>query len=260
MSEFEAITVNVSNRVATLALNRPKAMNAMSQQLRQEMIEALTQIESNDDARIVVITGAGRGFCSGTDLSEGLAGFDSIEAQIQQEYKPILDEIANSDKLFISAVNGACAGIGAALAVTCDFTVMADNAFIYLPFAGIGLVPDGGASFHLVHALGYKRALQLFVESGRLQADECLQYGLANKVVAADDLLVETQAWAEKLAAGSPLAQKLGKDCMRQAMESTLDEVINLEAGHQNTTQQSKDSLAAITAFFSKQVPVFTGE
>ena len=260
MSNFESITYNVNNRVATITMNRPKAMNAMSQQLRQEMIAATSQADADDNVRVIVITAEGRGFCSGTDLSEGLAGFACIEDQIQAEYKPILDAIANSSKLYISAVQGACAGIGTALAITCDLTVMADNAFFFLPFNAIGLVPDGGASYHFVKAMGYKRALQLALESGRLGAAESLQYGLVNKVVALEELPSSVQAWAEILAEGAPIAQKLTKDCMRKAQTGELEDIINLEAKHQNTCSASQDSLNAIGSFFKKEKPVFRGE
>lgn len=260
MSDFETIIYSVVNRVATITMNRPKAMNAMSQQLRKDMIVAVQNAEQDDEVRIVVIAAAGKGFCSGTDLTEGLAGFATIEDQIQEEYKPILDAIANSSRLYISAVNGACAGIGTSLAITCDFTVMADNAFFFLPFAGIGLIPDGGASFHFVKAMGYKRALQLVVEAGRLSAEESLHYGLANKVVPLNELTDSVQAWAEKLAQGSPLSQKLSKECMRKGVEASLDEVIDLEARHQVTCSTSQDSLNAIGAFFKKEKPVFKGQ
>jgi len=260
MSDYETVNYSVAKRVATIALNRPKAMNAFTKQLRLELLAAIERAENDSDVRVVVLTGEGRGFSSGADLAAGLEGHDTIESQILEEYKPILLAIDQSSKLFIAAVNGACAGVGSAMAMTCDFMVMAEDAFVYLAFAAVGLIPDGGASYQLVNALGYRRAMQLFVEAGRLTAEQCQQYGVANKVVPADELLPQTQAWAEILAQGAPLAQQLGKQVMRSASRSSFADVINTEAKLQVTTTTSQDHQNATMAFFSKQKPVFVGK
>jgi len=259
MSDFECITYSIENRVATISLNRPKAMNAISQKMRQELLQVIEASEANDDVRVVVIRAEGRGFSSGTDLTEGLTGYATIDEQIQLEYKPVLMAIHNAEKLYIASVHGACAGIGAALAMTCDLAVMADNAFLYLAFAGLSLVPDGGMSHHLVNAMGYKKAMQLFAEAGRLPAVECEKYGLANKVVAVEELAATSQSWAENLAQGAPLAQKFGKKIMREVHVSSYSETVDQESKIQTTCMNSKDCEGAITAFFAKQKPVFEG-
>ena len=138
--------------------------------MRQELLAAIQQAEESDEVRVVIISGAGKGFSSGADLKEGMAGYETIEAQIQAEYKPFLSTISNSDKIYISSVRGAAAGIGGALAMTCDLTVMAESAYIYQAFAAIALLPDGGATWHLVNTLGYKRAFELIVEAEKLPA------------------------------------------------------------------------------------------
>ena len=260
MTNFETTNYTVTNRIATIKLNRPKAMNAFNEKLRMDLTAAIEKAETDDDVRVVILTGEGRGFSAGADLMDGLAGYDDIESQILKEYKPFLTTIDQSPKLYISAVNGACAGIGIALAMTCDFTVMADDAYLYLAFAAIGLIPDGGASYHLVNAMGYKKAMQLFVEAGRLEPQECLDYGLANKVVPANELLNQTQAWAEKLAQGAPLAQKFGKQVLRSAARSSLTDVIDQEAKIQVITTTSEDHINATMAFFKKEKPVFIGK
>ncbi len=260
MNELQTITFNVENRVATITLNLPATMNAISQKMRGELLEAITAIENDNNIRVAVIAAAGKGFSSGTDLSEGLAGYNTIEEQIIAEYKPILDGIDQSSKLYISAINGACAGVGSSLALVCDLSVMGESAFVYLPFAGIGLVPDGGACYHLINAMGYKRAMELFVESGRLKADACLQYGLVNKVVPDSELHEATKTWAEKLATGAPLSHRLGKSAFKYAQRESFADTVALEAKYQVTTSFSKDSQAAVEAFFAKKTPVFTGE
>lgn len=260
MSEFETIIYAVKNNVATICLNRPKTLNAMSQVMRHELLQAINTAEENDDVRIVVIRAEGRGFSAGTDLSEGLAGFDTINDQIQQEYKPILMGVANSTKPYMSSIHGACAGIGGALAMACDLSIMADDAFLYLAFANVALVPDGGISHHLVNRMGYKKAYETFIEAKRMTAEECLNYGLVNKVCTADELHSNAQAWAEVLAEGAPLAQKFGKQIMRKVHQSTFEETLNMESRLQMECHTSKDSEAAITAFFNKQKPQFIGE
>lgn len=260
MSDFQSVLYSVTNRVATIKMNRPKAMNAFDNALRIDLLAAIQKADQDDDVRVVIITGEGKGFSAGHDLQNAYGGYDTIEECILKEYKPFLMAVYESDKLFISAVNGAAAGIGGALALTCDFTVMSEKAYIYQAFAAIALVPDGGASFQLVNYLGYKRALQMIVESGRLQANECLAAGMANKVVAADDLLSESQAWAEKLSQGAPISQRLSKKLLQNAVRDNLESVVDKEAAAQNLTSSSEDFMTAATAFFNKEVPVFKGK
>ena len=260
MSDFETITYAIEKGVATIALNRPKAMNAISQKMRQELKAVIASAEEDTSVRVVVIRAEGKGFSSGTDLSEGLAGFDDIDQQIQAEYKPVLMAIAESGKPYIASIHGACAGIGSALAMSCDLAIMADDSFIYLAFAGLSLVPDGGMSHHIVNAMGYRKAYQAYIEAARIPAQDCLQYGLANKVVPAQELASATTAWAETLAQGAPIAQKLGKQIMRQVHTSSLDETIDLESRLQVKASASQDAANAIMAFFEKKKPVFAGK
>ena len=260
MSEFETIAYAINQGVATITLNRPKAMNAISQKMRQELKQVIHAAEIDAEVRVVVINAAGRGFSSGTDLTEGLAGFDNIDEQIQAEYKPVLMSIAASNKLYIASIQGVCAGIGAALAMSCDLAVMAEDSFLYLAFAGLSLVPDGGMSYHLVNAMGYRKALQVVVEAGRLPAQECLQYGLINKIFAAQTLHEETQQWAEKLAAGAPLAQRFSKQIMRSVHQSDLSQIVDQESKDQVTCSTSKDYQAAVASFLAKKpAPAFEG-
>lgn len=260
MQSVETLKYDIENRVATISLNRPKAMNAISQTMRRELIQLIAAAEQSEEVRVIVIRAEGRGFCAGTDLSEGLTGYSNIDEQIQQEYKPILMAIHQSTKLYIASVQGACVGIGAALAMTCDLAIMADNAYVYLAFAGLGLVPDGGMSYHLVNAVGYKKAMQLFAEAAKIPALDCEKYGLVNKVVASTQLQLETQTWAQALAQGAPLAQKFGKQIFRQVHTSSFEQTLDLESRRQTTCSTSVDSQAAITAFFEKKQPVFTGK
>lgn len=260
MPSFTTVNYRLHNQVATIELNRKESLNSFNQQLRLDLLAAVNHAETDENVRIVVIAGAGKGFSSGADLKEGMAGYDTIEEQILVEYKPFLLKIRESDKIYISSVSGAAAGIGGALAMTCDLMVMSESAYIYQAFAAIALIPDGGASWYLVNSLGYKRAFELIVEAGKLTAQDCVQFGIANKVVNDAELADYTQTWAERLAKGAPLAQKYIKDILNKAQRQELSSTIELEAKHQNSTITSEDYQEGVNAFFTKRKPSFTGK
>ena len=260
MSKFKTVIYQASNGIATIKLNRPEARNAFTQQMRQELLAAIKQANADDEVRVVVLTGEGKVFSAGADLKAGLEGFNRIGDQIIQEYQPIIEAIDQAEKLYIAVINGAAAGIGGALAMVCDLAVIADDGFIYQAFAAIGLVPDGGSSYHLVHRLGYRRALEMIVQAEKMGAEDCLKYGLVNKVVPADALLAEAQDWAAALAQGSPLSQKNAKKLLKLAQSADLMSVIEAEAEVQNDLFVSEDFINATKAFFNKQKPVFKGK
>lgn len=259
MATFELVNYEVVNRVARIAMNRPEARNAFNSQLRLDLAAAISEANADDEVRVLVIAGEGKGFCAGHDLADGFGGYDKISETIEAQYKPFLLGVYDSPKLCIASVQGAAAGIGAALSLCCDFTVMAESSYLYQAFLPIGLVPDGGASWHLVRSLGYKRAMQLVIEAEKLPAQQCVELGLANKVMADDKLAEETQAWAEKLASGAPIAQRLAKQLLQQGMQDNLVPVIEAEAKAQDICSTSEDTAIAVTAFFNKTTPVFTG-
>ena len=260
MSDYQNINFSIKNRVATIALSSPKTLNGFNKTMRMEMIKVIKECEDNDDVRVVILTGEGKAFSAGADLSEGLPIETPFTDQCREEYTPWLMAIHDSKKLYISAVNGVCAGIGCAAAMNCDLMIMADNAYFYQAFAAIGLMPDGGSNWLLVNKIGYSRALQLAVEAGKLTAQECLDYHITNKVVPADQLMSSAQAWAEQLAQGSPLAQTATKGLMRKASSMTYKEVIEEEAVLQTGLIRSEDGQNAVRSFFAKEKAVFTGK
>lgn len=259
MTDFQTVTYRTNNQVATIGLNRPETLNAFNSELRLDLLAAIEFANNDDSARIVVITGEGRGFSAGHDLSSGYGDHDNIEQTILKEYKPFMEAIGGSDKLYIAAIHGAAAGIGASLAMMCDLSVMADDGYMFFAFAAIGLVVDGGASYHLVRKLGYTKAVELVMEAEKIPAEDCLSLGLVNKVVPASELRDLTQLWAEKFAAGAPLAQKYNKQLLKSAMESDLGSMIAMEAEKQNIADATEDFKIATEAFFKKEKPKFTG-
>lgn len=258
-NRFSTIDYEIRNRVASITLNSPETLNAINQQMRFDLNDAILAAEADDDARLVVLKGAGRGFCSGADLREGMLSKTTFVEQCAVEWKPWLTRIHDSKKLYIAAVHGPCAGIGTALAMICDFMVMSEDAYLYQAFSAIGLIPDGGANWLLINKLGYQRALELAVNAGRLDAQECLQLGLANHIVAVDELANYVQTWAEKMAQGAPLAQASAKQIMRRAASMNYAETIDAEAQLQDELIASDDAKRAVTAFLNKTKVEFEG-
>jgi len=168
-------------------------------------------------------------------------------------------EIYDAPKPWISAVNGACAGIGSALGMVCDLTVMAEDAYIYQAFAAIGLVPDGGATWHLARTLGRKRAYEIIVTGEKVKAQKCLEWGLCNRVVPADRLLEETMEWAREIAGKAPLSLRYAKQALNAAMEHDVDTIISAEAKCQHVCINSEDAVEGTTAFLEKRAPTWKG-
>jgi 2-(1,2-epoxy-1,2-dihydrophenyl)acetyl-CoA isomerase len=247
--------------VAVISLNRPDKLNSFDGVLRRELLLAVREVNENNGVRVVVLTGAGRAFSAGADLGdmpEDKTHF-RVEDQLNGEYKPILMEIHESSKPWISAVNGACAGIGSAFAMVCDLTVMADNAYLYQAFAAISLVPDGGATWHLVRTLGRKRAYEVIVTGEKVGAEKCLQWGLCNRVVPADLLLAETLSWAQEVAGKAPLSLRYAKQALNAAIEESLSDTISGEAKLQHICITSDDAQEGVVAFMQKRAPVWKG-
>jgi 2-(1,2-epoxy-1,2-dihydrophenyl)acetyl-CoA isomerase len=257
----ETVTIEQRGSVALVSLNRPEALNSFNAALREELRAAVEQVNADGGVRVVVLTGSGRAFSAGADLQEvPEAGSDfSVEAQLNDEYKPILLGIAQAPKPWISAVNGACAGIGSSFAMACDLTVMADNAYIYQAFTAISLVPDGGATWHLVRTLGRKRAYEVIVSGEKISAQKCLEWGLCNQVVPADELVSHTLGWAGDLSKKAPLALRYAKEALNAAIENSVDETISTEARLQAICIDSEDAKEGVLAFMEKRPPVWQG-
>lgn len=257
MSE-DVLILKTEGNLATLILNRPKQFNAFDAELRAAMRDTVVKIEADDNIRIVIIKGEGRGFCAGADLSSGLD--KPVDAHIDREYKPFLTGIADSNKIYISQVHGTAAGIGAALAMNSDFVTMSDDATIYMAFAAISLIPDGGNTQLLLQNMGYHRALETIIEGRKVPADECLACGIANKVFAPAELDEQTRLWAEKLASAAPLAMAAAKRLLRKVGQVNFADAISLEGQEQEPLTDSKDFQAGVAAFFKKEKPVFSGK
>jgi 2-(1,2-epoxy-1,2-dihydrophenyl)acetyl-CoA isomerase len=252
------VTCVRDGRVATITLNRPDRLNAFNTKLRQDLLTAILDVTADPEISVALLTGAGKNFCVGADLAE--QAFRDVEASIETDAKPALRAMHEGDTLFVGAINGAAAGIGAGFGLACDLVIMAEDAYFYLPFSKIGLVPDGGLTWQVVHALGYKRACQAILDADRLYPNLCLEVGLANKVVPADQLQDEARRWSHELAAGAPLMLRSIKTALRSAMHRSFIESISVEAKIQGILADTEDFREGKKAFLEKRVPVFQGK
>jgi 2-(1,2-epoxy-1,2-dihydrophenyl)acetyl-CoA isomerase len=259
----ETVRITFDDRVAVLELNRPDAMNAIDLELRRELLAALDRVARDAHVGAVVITGAGKGFCSGSDLKSAAANPDTSVRRtartLLHDFQPILETIARLDKPVIAAVNGAAVGVGMSLVLACDLIVMAQNAFLSAPFVSVGLIPDGAAAWFLVQRIGYPRAFEVLAEAHKLGANRCLDLGIANRVVSAQVLREESLKWAASLADRAPLALALTKRIARLASSLGLSETLTIEAEFQTFLAGTDDAREAIAAFGEKRTPRFHG-
>lgn len=260
MSDYETVKYAQDGAVATITMNRPDAMNSFNTQLRKDLLVALERAADNDSIRVLILTGEGRSFSAGSDLKDLDSRERPVEDLLQQEYRPVLKCIAEMKQPVIAAVCGSAAGIGLSHALTCDLLIMADNAFLLSPFTTISLVPDGGLNWLLVRQLGYRRAFQLSIESERIPADRCVELGLANKAVPANELMQETRKWAHALAERAPLSLAATKKAMRHAMDHSWESTYDAEAGIQKNLRLSEDCEEGIEAFLEKRKANFKGK
>jgi 2-(1,2-epoxy-1,2-dihydrophenyl)acetyl-CoA isomerase len=259
----DVLLVERVNAVATVTLNRPESMNALSLELKEQLVAALADAAADDGVRAVVLTGAGRAFCVGQDLREHsqlLADGDPAPLHtVVEHYNPITLTIATMPKPVLAAVNGMAAGAGAGFAFAADFRVASRNAAFLMAFANVGLALDSGASWTLPRLVGHARATALCLLAEPVAADAALEMGLVNAVVELDRLLPAAQELGARLAAGPTAAYAAIKAQLAYAASSTLFDALAREAELQDEAGRSADHQAAVTAFLAKQKPVFSG-
>lgn len=255
---FETVSYETNGPVARVTLNRPEVYNAFDKTLRAELSAVFDLVEAAEGIRVCILKGAGKGFSAGGDITD--FGYDPISDLIVGEFLPLFEKVDKGNVIYIAQIHGSCAGIAAALAMTCDFITMAEDSALYMAFAAIALAPDGGNTFHLMNAMGYRRALEAIIEGRHIPAPECKALGIANRVHPAPELETETMAWATRIAATAPLATAATKRVLRSMVGRTWSETVRAEAEEQNALIKSKDFKRGIAAFREKSSPTFLGD
>ena len=244
--------------VLTITLNRPDVYNAITRAMHAGLAEALSEA-ADPEVRAVVLTGAGRGFCSGQDLREFQSLPGSIRDALEETYHPNIHAIRALEKPVVAAINGACAGAGLSLACACDVRVASSAASFVPGFIGIGLVPDAGGSWFVHRLLGFARAFEWMVSNRRLDAEEALAWGLVSEVVDADGFAARVDELAAWYASLPTRGVALTKRLFDHAFTASLDEQLALEAELQQTATETEDFAEGVQAFLEKRHPDFRG-
>ena len=244
--------------VLTITLNRPDVFNAFNAALHAALNAALKEA-AGPDVRAVVITGAGRGFCSGQDLKEFQEAPGSIRDRLEQTYHPNIRAIRGLEKPVIAAVNGPCAGAGLSLAAACDIRIASDAATFVPGFIGIGLIPDSGGSWFLHRLLGFARAFEWMTSNRKLTAAEAHAWGLVSEVVEGDGLAARAAELAGFYAELPTRGVGLTKQLFEHAYDATLEGQLALEAELQQAATETADFAEGVSAFLEKRPPRFSG-
>jgi 2-(1,2-epoxy-1,2-dihydrophenyl)acetyl-CoA isomerase len=255
------VRLEIADRVATITLDRPDALNALTIGMKGELLAAFRTVARDRAIRAVVLTGAGRAFCAGQDLKERLASdAPPLAVEVRERYNPIVRAMRDLDQPIVGAINGVAAGAGASLALACDLRVAAEAATFALAFGRIGLVPDSGATWFLPRLVGQAKAAELALLSEPLSAAEAERWGLVSRVVPTDRVLEEARAMALRLAALAPVALALTKHALDRSWGRDLPTALEDEAYLQGIAGATQDHAEGLAAFLEKRPPRFTGE
>jgi 2-(1,2-epoxy-1,2-dihydrophenyl)acetyl-CoA isomerase len=252
------VEVSREGAVLTITLNRPEVLNAINQAVHDGLRDALRQARA-DDVRAVVLTGAGRGFCVGQDLTEFREAPRDISERLRRSYHPNVQAIRALEKPVIAAVNGVAAGAGLSLACACDLRIAANSAAFVPAFIGIGLIPDSGGSLFVQRLLGTPRAFDWMTTNRTLSAAEAAEWGLANEVVETDRLAAHVAEVAAAFAASPTRAIGMTKRLFDHAATASLEEQLELEAQLQSAATRTDDFREGVAAFLEKREPAFSG-
>lgn len=258
------VLLDHTDSIATITLNRPAAMNSLDIATKDLLRETVERVAADESVRCVVLTGTGRGFCTGQDLKEHVellrsGSSEELFRTVPDHYNPIVTALATMPKPVIAAVNGVAAGAGASLAMAADIRVLADSAGFNVAFAGVALSCDTGSSYLLPRLVGRAKAMELLYLPSTIDAAECERIGLANQVVPADQLGDTVRALAGRLAAGPTVAFASIRASVGHAADHSFAEALEFEHSMMDRTGATEDHRTAVDAFVAKEKPTFRG-
>jgi 2-(1,2-epoxy-1,2-dihydrophenyl)acetyl-CoA isomerase len=245
--------------IARVTLNRPDALNSFTAEVGSAVRAAFERVGAADHLRAAVFTGAGRGFSAGADLKQGFPSPEATLAQLEEHFAPAIETMLALPKPIVAAVEGFATGIGASFALASDIVLLGKSAFLQVPFARIGLVPDGGMCWQLAARLGPRVAFELAMSGERVPAERCVALGLANRVVPDGEVCTHAEAFARELASAAPLALAGTKRLLGQAAALGLAGTMSAEAKEQAKCIASSDFREGVRSFIEKRPPKFTG-
>ncbi len=263
-AKFENIVFSKEANVAKIILNRPERLNAITREMEQELIESLADIHNDEDIKVLVLTGAGRAFCSGGDVSENMVeeyggSVQKVSDTFHHVYQGIILQLYNLDIPTIGMINGAAVGLGFDLALACDIRIGSENAKFMVAFTKMGLTPAAGGAWLMPRVMGLAKAAEFIYTADLLEAEEALRLGVLNRLVPAASLEQETMAMAKKISLNSPLANRLAKLQLHRGLDTDLGTALELGATCQAICLTSEDTREALVAFREKRKPVFKG-
>lgn len=258
---FETVLYTVEDGIGTITLNRPDSYNAANEQLTTDLQSALRDATTNEDVRCVVLTGAGKAFCSGQDLKDAPSGDGkrSLSDSLKRRYNPIVSLMRDMPKPVIAGVNGVAAGAGLSLALAADVRVMSASARFVEAFIGIALLPDSGATFFYPRMLGYARAFEFATLNKPITAEEALRLGMVNSVVHPKAFAHAVQSMARTYASGPTQSYGFVKMLLQKGLTHSFEDMLALEMEYQQRAGESADYVEGVKSFIEKRAPVFTG-
>ncbi len=263
---LEALQVQTADGVCTITLNRPDSLNSVNEAMTSELAKVVRQLQRDDTVRCVIVTGAGRAFCSGQDLGDLKKKYADpnfvphLMEDLKRRYNPVILGLRDLEKPVIAAVNGVAAGAGLSLALACDLRIASEKASFIEVFVNVGLVPDSGSTFFLPRLVGLGMAMELCFTGDKVSADEALRLGMVNKVVPADDLMKAAHELAARLVRLPTKAIGLIKRLLYRSFDSDLQGMLDAEAFAQETAALTADHREGVTAFLEKRPPQFKGK
>ena len=258
--EFNCLKYNSEHGVTTITLNRPDRFNAFNNEMSYELQDALKSVKRDKECRVVVLTGEGKAFCSGQDLKDIAGEKRSLSDSLYKRYNPIIKAMRSLSKPIICRLNGVAAGAGCSLALASDFIVASEKASLIEVFVNVGLVLDSGSSYFLPRVVGSQKAFELATMGSKVSAQQALEWGMVNRVVAPDQLDQEVAEVASFYAKAPTKAIGMMKAMLNKSTYSDLDTMLQYEAYCQEIAGNSTDYKEGVTAFNEKRKPEFKGE